>query len=191
MTRDDSFYILDYGIATPLILAAGSGRLDIARVLLQHGASINHTEKDMTVLMTAAQGGHTNMVELLLQNDAEVTLRKSTKASDLAADSGHISTLDVLLRHGADPDGYVEESLTHAQDPYDSDSNFSYPTLIKAIEKGYVEVVQMLLDYGAEIQGKDFQGKTPLMYAIDNDDWDMVWLLLESDADPTEEHDMN
>ncbi|EYE93641.1 uncharacterized protein EURHEDRAFT_414055, partial [Aspergillus ruber CBS 135680] len=82
--------------------------------------------------MAVAQGGHTNMVEFMLQDYAEVTLRKSTNASDLVADSDHISTLDELLRHGADPDDYVEESLAHAQDPYDSDSDLnSYPTIIK------------------------------------------------------------
>lgn len=43
----------------------------------------------------------------------------------------------------------------------------------------------MLLDYGADIQVKDFQGKTPFMHAIDIDDWCKVRLLLGSGADPT------
>jgi hypothetical protein len=54
--------------------------------------------------------------------------------------------------------------------------------LIKAIEKGDKEKVKELLDKRAEINIRDNDGWTPLMYASKNNDLEIIKLLLEKGA---------
>ena len=59
---------------TPLIrLAAMSGDMQIARVLLHHGADVNAADHDRkSVLMMAALNGHIGMVKLLVSKGANI-----------------------------------------------------------------------------------------------------------------------
>lgn len=57
---------------TPLFKAADSGLLDLAKLLLEHGADPNHSTKRMgTVLNAALLGDHQEVVELLKQYGAK------------------------------------------------------------------------------------------------------------------------
>lgn len=58
-----------------------------------------------------------------------------------------------------------------------------------ASEKGLLELVQVLLECGADVRIKDKAGKTALFYAIEtnNENLDVVSLLLGRGADPNHE----
>ncbi|MGZ8324594.1 MAG: ankyrin repeat domain-containing protein [Rhodoplanes sp.] len=84
---------------TPLMLAAGRGALDIARVLLEAGALVNVVDRaaGATALHKACQGGHMAVVKLLVEAGAQIDLQATTtghtplveaiwfKADDIAA----------------------------------------------------------------------------------------------------------
>lgn len=75
--------------STPLITAALLNRVEIAKMLLDAGASINAKNYDgSTALLTAAFFCHTDMVKLLLDRGADKSIRNSAGATALETISG-------------------------------------------------------------------------------------------------------
>lgn len=85
---------------TPLMrLASTSGDLAIARILIQHKASLDardNTQK--SVLMVAALNGHTSLVKLLLDKGATVSLKSvhNKTALDFARSFDHRQIIQLL-----------------------------------------------------------------------------------------------
>uniref|UniRef100_A0A1I8H407 ANK_REP_REGION domain-containing protein n=1 Tax=Macrostomum lignano TaxID=282301 RepID=A0A1I8H407_9PLAT len=78
---------------TALMLAAGHGRLESLRLLLQLGADPNlQDDEGFTALMLAAEQGHLDCVRALLAHpnlDVELQNNEGVTALSLALDSGH------------------------------------------------------------------------------------------------------
>ncbi|KAM6303893.1 ankyrin repeat family A protein 2 isoform 1-T2 [Podargus strigoides] len=91
-----------------------------------------------------------------------------------AAAHGQIAVVEFLLQNGADPQilGKGRESA-----------------LSLACSKGYTDIVKMLLDCGVDVNEYDWNGGTPLLYAVYGNHVKCVKILLESGADPTIETD--
>ena len=89
-----------------LQMAAGSGHVDIVKVLIENGANVNilDFEDFSTVLYRAAYTGHADIAKLLIQNGAHVnaTMRYRETALHYAAEEGHCDVAKVLLQNGAD-----------------------------------------------------------------------------------------
>jgi hypothetical protein len=90
---------------TPLHLAAWRGRLELAALLLQKGATVNAVSKPgrITPLHCAAWAGHHQVVALLLQKGGRVDSRDVNGWTPLhgAAFEGHDRVVAVLLAKGA------------------------------------------------------------------------------------------
>jgi serine/threonine-protein phosphatase 6 regulatory ankyrin repeat subunit B len=90
---------------TPLLLAAANGRVDIARVLLENGASVGRTNhKAWTALHVAAFHGQLEVCRLLLEKGAEVNaidLPKKNTPLHSAARNGYLSVVQLLVERGA------------------------------------------------------------------------------------------
>ena len=65
----------DYAAHTPLYHAAQKGHLEIARLLIEDGADIDHESGD-SPLLWACYYGHTDMVKLLVENGADVNAKR-------------------------------------------------------------------------------------------------------------------
>ena len=93
--------------ATPLMMAAKSGRDSIVTILLDARADINHTGTatlfKSTAIHMAAQAGHAAVVKTLVGRGANVNARMSIGTSVLfvAAESGNVETVEFLLKHKA------------------------------------------------------------------------------------------
>lgn len=85
-----------------------------------------------------------------------------------------IDCINVLKGMGANMD---------AEDP---DSGKT--ALMIACEKGYIEIVSSLIEYGAQIKLKDRRQQTPLFYAIEasSENTDVVMLLIKQLEDQNE-----
>jgi hypothetical protein len=89
-----------------IIEAAEQGDLAKVRALLAEGANpdTRHREWGFTALHSAAGTGNVELVELLLENGANVNTPDVTGATPLheAAKRGHLKAAELLLAHGAD-----------------------------------------------------------------------------------------
>ena len=96
----------DYGLyRTPLMYAAGEGRFDVVKYLINHGADVSKTnDYEQTALHYASGYGHLNVVELLLSKGAGIDVEDEDGHTPLmlAAETKQSDILLCLINHGAD-----------------------------------------------------------------------------------------
>jgi ankyrin repeat protein/N-acetylneuraminic acid mutarotase len=170
---------------TPLHLAAGNGFRSVAEVLLDAGADVNaRTGSGPTPLLMAAANGFRSVAELLLTHGADVNaatsdVRDSTTRRFngtplcVAAARGDLPLVDLLLANKAD--------LTAPDD------SGAAPLHLAALG-GNTAMAGALLAGGASVDsrasGKDTRGWTPLHFAVNANQKEMVAFLLQNKADP-------
>ena len=123
-----------------------------------------------TPLIYAASNGHVDTVRLLISARAETDIRD--KLDETALSYG--------LAYGHTP---VVEELA-GNDTVDDMSETIQTLLFKAVKMGSYAGATRLLDNGADVDGRDPKGFTPLTIAIIKEDEDMVRLLLKNGARP-------
>ena len=91
---------------TPLIAASRNAHLDVARLLLRHGADINQgsATSGATALYIASQNGHVAVAQLLLDSKADPNKATTDEHGDtalyMASQNGHAkASATRLLRH--------------------------------------------------------------------------------------------
>ena len=84
----------DRGGCTTLMNVAFMGHQKVAELLLERGADVNAKNSGVDASMIAAQMGHTEIVQLLLQHNA-----KNSGALMIAAQMGHTEIVKLLLGH--------------------------------------------------------------------------------------------
>ncbi|RYP43640.1 hypothetical protein DL768_009815 [Monosporascus sp. mg162] len=168
----------------PLYAALTNSHRDAVEALLQleHSASKDGitarlkygrdftARKRQTQLSWAAENGHKEIVQLLLDKGAETDAKDNGDQTPLwwAAEKGHKEIVQLLLDKGAKTDAKDNNGLT---------------PLWWAAEKGHKEIVQLLLDEGAKTDTKDYNGRTPLREAAFNGHKETVQLLLDDGAE--------
>jgi uncharacterized protein len=88
----------------PLHSAAASRQVVIARLLLEHGASVNATQQGgFTPLHEAAQNGQVDMIKLLLEFEADPNqvCTDGRTPLDFAHEGGHLDAASLLVESGA------------------------------------------------------------------------------------------
>ena len=188
-----------------LFEAATQGDLPSIQSLLKDGVSINAVSKPgRSALWYAAKSGHTDTMRSLIQYGSDIRLPGVGKEAFLAALLGsHIDTIEFLLSieavnwevdgpsllYGASvTEGNVfatnwllshEVSLQRALRP----ENFceTCPLLTAAVSTGKVEIVSLLLEYGADVKVAT-KSNTPLSQALRAGLTAMVRLLLQHGA---------
>ena len=141
---------------SPLMVAANRNRLDTARLLIEHGADPNPREirGGQTALMWAVSEGHPEMVELLIDNRADVNAPSNSGFTSLmfAAQKGDAETAEILLKAGALANAVMFRSGLTA--------------LMIASIGGFDKVARVLMDHGADVDAIDKNGKAVLHHAV-------------------------
>jgi ankyrin repeat protein len=189
-----------------LSLAIANGSIDMVKLLLDAGADANARElSGETMLMSAAAVGVPEVVSALLEHGAEADALDrdfGQSALMIAAREGHAETVRLLLNAGANPNRHTNIGDTPRFIGANSVPGFGFgvgiirggvpkdrgrrePTpggmtpLLYAARGGYVEVGQLLLDAGAELNSREANDIWPLLMAISNQQAPMALFLLQ------------
>lgn len=157
-----------------LRLAISTYDLDAARLLLLFGANPNAKDQhNLTPLYTATEVLFLEGAQMLLKYGADPNLsagqHKNTPfAESLHEGKSHFAQL--YLEHGARPDLLMANGNTPFIHAMESSTDTS--------------IVEMMLKFGTDPNGKNQHGETALFKAINANRLDLVQLLLERKADP-------
>ncbi|NXJ15186.1 GABP2 protein, partial [Odontophorus gujanensis] len=120
-------------------------------------------------LLEAARRGEDDEVRTLLANGAPFSTNwLGMSPLHLAAQHGHYSTAEVLLRAGISRDARTKVDRT---------------PLHMAAADGHAHVVDLLIRNGADVNAKDMLKMTALHWAAEHNHWDVVELLVRYGAD--------
>ena len=119
---------------TPLGLACYFGQHEIARYLVLKGADVNLPSNNgfnVYPIHSAAAGNYTDIVRLLIENDAKVNVKQQAGVTPLhsAAQNGNLEMLILLLENGAEVNTRMEGGKLPAD---------------LAREKGFVDIAEVL-----------------------------------------------
>lgn len=122
-----------------------------------------------TALTLAAANGHSDVVKMLIDSNANVNLASKSGNTPLhhAAANGHTSIISQLQAGGADINAENKNGQT---------------ALHRAAQLGHTETVQALLRAGADVNHPDNSGFTPLMYAAHAGKTETVQALIDANA---------
>ncbi|XP_064648489.1 ankyrin repeat domain-containing protein 50-like [Lineus longissimus] len=163
---------------SPLWIASQNGHESVVKLLLDRGALIeSKSDKGTSPLWIASYNGHESVVRLLLDRGALIESKSDEGSSPLwiASENGHGSVVKLLLERGEMTEASVlsshsplhttidcENSMEtlHQQkaDIESKDNNKGKSPLNQAATVGQTEIVQILLEHGADIASKDNDG---------------------------------
>lgn len=156
---------------TAVMAATQQNQMEIVQVLIAHGADINIRNKRLdNVLLYAGAEGLLEIVQLAIQAGADTTItnRYGGIAIIPACERGHIEV--------------VKELLTHSDTDVNHINDLHWTALLEAIilsdgGKTHQEIVQLLIDHGADITITDKDGVTPLQHARNRGYREMIEIL--------------
>ena len=135
---------------TPLIMATYNN-IEIVKLLLNAGADINkQNNAGNTALILAASNNRIEIVKLLLNAGADIDKQNNSGYTALIYASNNVEIIKLLLDAGAD---------------IDKQNKYGYTALTLAALYNYHEIVELLLDYGAD------------EFILDNNDKSFYYLL--------------
>ena len=173
---------------TALLFAAQQGNVDAARLLMSAGADVNESapdgiggntnaktrfvpDTDAAALLVAIDSGHADMARFLLDRGADVNHAGAGRTALHAVVQREMPDLaSALLEHGADPNARLERRLPFVsrritQNNGLEPSNIGATPFFLAASFGDLEMMQILLDGGADPMQRTEDGTTALMVA--------------------------
>ena len=161
---------------TPVMIATYQHNTDIVRTLLQAGAGVNirDNNKENPLLHAAAQGW-LDILRLAIEAHADTRLTNRFGGISIipASERGHVEIVRELLTR-------TDINVNHV-------NNLGWTALLEAIilsngDKAHQQIVQLLVDNGADVNLADKDGVTPLQHARERRFTEIERILLQADA---------
>jgi len=171
---DDQFQEIENEMLSALQIAVLKKRLEVTRVLLDHGADIQQPAwQGYQVTIFAANSGP-EMMQLILAHGGQVNMTNAYGHTPLhvAVNNPNLDTLRFLLKAGADPNAQNRGGWTPLHNAVMGTRN--------------TNVYALLIQYGARVDITNQGGKTPLEIAREyHQDIAVEFLSREATSKPT------
>ena len=143
-----------------------SEHLEVAAILLDHGAHLSTGGLGNPLLNLAAIAGHEDLIDLFLSRGADISSKNSKGRSALccAVQNGQSSVVTMLLDNGADA----------------KETNEGLPLLHDAALVGSLDTLKLLVAKGANVNGLAEDGTTALLAAASSGHIEVMNYLLEA-----------
>lgn len=189
-----------------ILQAVRQGQLDSVRVILSKDPTAVEAKDGAgrTPLHMAANGGHVDIFELLIEKgaDPKVKTQANTTTLHYAALGGHLNIVNRLIELGV---GLDEKNFQTATPLYYACMNGHLSVVRLLAEKGadiealdgeqgnalqtaaaggHLETVRFLIDQGANVDCIDINGRTALYFAGRSGNKELVQLLISKGLDP-------
>lgn len=178
---------------TPVMVASRSGRPEVVEQLLAKGASVNaRAARGQDALMWAVAQKHADVVKVLLAHGADVHARSEVWSQVMAVPPHGLLEYNREIPHGGDTalmfaarvGDLTSATLLVAAGANVNDADaWGVSATVLAAHAGYGELVEFLLDHGADPSAAK-AGVSGLHAAIMRRDERMVSALLAHGADP-------
>jgi uncharacterized protein len=178
---------------TAMMAAARAGNPDVVQQLIARGANVNaRAARGQTALMWAVAQQHPEVVKVLLASGADVHARSDTWSQMMAVSPHGHPDYNRLIPHGGNTplmfaaragDLASAKLLLAAGANVNDEDAWGVSVLVLAAYSGFRDVVQLLLDKGADPNSSK-AGFTALHEAIMRRDEALVRTLLAGGANP-------
>ena len=175
---------------SPLTVAASHGSVAMVKVLLGAGASLElkNPEDGNTALHASAAEGRVEVTELLLAAAlSNSSNKKSAISGSSARDTAPCSGKAKCGAPSSPPSRAAAANSRDACPPssvVDAINDEGNRPLHLAASHNHVQVMEVLLGAGADVDSQDKDGGTALFYAAWNDNTEAVTALLKAGASP-------
>ena len=159
----------------PLFVAVQEGHGDVVQVLIAAGADIEAKNKvGRSPLLLASSLGNLDIVKMLVEAGAGVcvTDNEGDTCLILATYCGHTETVRYLV--GLPDVDVNQQGMNH--------QTALHIAVHSAVDEGHRDVMQVLIDAGADIEEKDENRASPLLFASRSGHLDIVKMLVEAGA---------
>ncbi|UYV70654.1 hypothetical protein LAZ67_8000179 [Cordylochernes scorpioides] len=180
--------INDFGLASQTMLhyASIAGHLEVVKYLVEMGADINaRDESGLDPLQYANIFNHQTLVEYLLKRGAtstKMSFLQLPKMTGASASTPPLESTQKLFRALKQNNALGIEDAIKAGAVVNARNEFSKTPLHLASYKGYVKIVELLLQNKADPKLLDDKSMTPLHYAAEASHLRVVELLLSHGA---------
>ncbi len=188
----------------PLYFAAYLNSVEIAKLLIEHGANVSvRDNKGRRPIHSAAVQNSLEMAKLLIEHGANVSARNNDGISPMhsAAVQNSVEMAKLLIEHGANVSvrdnkgrrpihsAAVQNSLEMAKLLIEHGANVSARNkqggtpMHRAAWENSVEVAKLLIEHGANVNARDKKGRTPMHRAAWENSVEVAKLLIDQGAD--------